>query len=136
MEPVFKKRSLADLGPGNKKRTWKSLKQILATERTLQWSDTAVTCKLKCNLIVVFLNIHECLLKYSPTRILDSSINAPPSFRPAKKYSDISGLPANYTDPQTKLNYHNAEEFAFIRTFPGDIIYGYLALRGANSIVG
>lgn len=29
--------------------------------------------------------------------ISDSSINAPPSFKPAKKYSDISGLPvSNY----------------------------------------
>lgn len=27
--------------------------------------------------------------------ILDSSINAPPSFKPAKKYSDISGLPVS-----------------------------------------
>lgn len=26
---------------------------------------------------------------------LDSSINAPPSFKPAKKYSDISGLPVS-----------------------------------------
>lgn len=44
--PVFKKISLANSpAGGNKKRTWKSLKQILATERTLQWSDSAVTCK-------------------------------------------------------------------------------------------
>lgn len=28
-------------------------------------------------------------------KISDSSINAPPSFRPAKKYSDISGLPVS-----------------------------------------
>ena len=28
------------------------------------------------------------------------SIDAPPSFKPAKKYSDVSGLPAVYTDPQ------------------------------------
>lgn len=68
---------------------------------------------------------------------IDSSINAPPSFRPAKKYSDLSGLAATYTDPQTKLHYHNSEEFAIIRnSFPGDLTQGYLTLRGANSIVG
>lgn len=33
---------------GNKKRAWKSLKQILAIERTLQWPDNAITCELNC----------------------------------------------------------------------------------------
>lgn len=44
--PVFKKSTLEDLS-GNKKRTWKSLKQILATERMLQWPEDAVTCKTR-----------------------------------------------------------------------------------------
>lgn len=68
--------------------------------------------------------------------VADSSLNAPPSLKPAKKYSDISGLEAPYTDPQTKLHYRNAEEFRIIRTLPSDIIQGYLALRGATNIVG
>lgn len=34
--------------------------------------------------------------------ILDSSINAPPSFRPAKKYSDISGLPVRFNFAKKK----------------------------------
>lgn len=44
-ELSFKKSSLGDASTGNKKRMWKSLKQILATERTSQWPDNAVTCK-------------------------------------------------------------------------------------------
>lgn len=44
--PVFKKATLEDNSIGNKKSAWKSLKQILAVERTLQWPDNAVTCKL------------------------------------------------------------------------------------------
>lgn len=68
--------------------------------------------------------------------LLDSSINAPPSFRPAKKYSDISGLIALYTDPKSKLNFHNAEEFAIVRNLKNDLTAGYLAIRGASSIVG
>jgi INO80 complex subunit C len=43
------------------------------------------------------------------------SIDAPTSFLPAKKYSDISGLEAKYTDPQTRMNYAAAEEFKVIR---------------------
>ncbi|XP_031786272.1 INO80 complex subunit C [Nasonia vitripennis] len=91
-----------------KKRIWRSLKQVLAQERALPWPSDA---------------IHY------------SSINAPPSFKPAKKYSDISGLPAHYTDPQTKLYYATADEFMTVRSLPMDITAGYLALRGAPSIV-
>lgn len=43
--PVFKKATFEDNSIGNKKRAWKSLKQILATERTLQWPENAVACK-------------------------------------------------------------------------------------------
>ncbi|XP_022198828.1 INO80 complex subunit C [Nilaparvata lugens] len=92
-----------------KKKVWRSLKQIIAQERALPWPrDTQ----------------HY------------SSIEAPPSFRPPKKYSDISGLPAKYTDPQTKLFYALAEEFATVRSLPSDIINGYLTLRGANNPIG
>ncbi|EDS33841.1 D030070L09Rik protein [Culex quinquefasciatus] len=109
-KPIFKRQALAETNPiaGNKKRTWKSLKQILALERTLPWKETDVTY---------------------------SSINAPPSFVPAKKYSDISGLIAPYTDPHSKLQFHNAEEFQTVRSLPMDLTAGYLALRGATSIV-
>lgn len=92
-----------------KKRTWKSLKQVLTHEKSLPWPAD---------------HVHY------------SSINAPPSFKPAKKYSDISGLPARYTDPQTKLYYAIADEFSTVRSLPMDITAGYLALRGASSIVG
>lgn len=43
--PAFKRATLEDNSIGNKKRAWKSLKQILAIERTLQWPDNAITCK-------------------------------------------------------------------------------------------
>lgn len=42
--PIFKKATLEDNSICNKKRAWKSLKQILAIERTLPWPETAVTC--------------------------------------------------------------------------------------------
>lgn len=93
----------------NKKRAWKSLKQIISSERSLPWPEDYV---------------HY------------SSINAPPSFKPAEKFSDLSGLPAPYTDPQTRLRFANKEEYATLQGLPMDITAGYLALRGASSIVG
>lgn len=93
---------------GKKNRTWKNLKQILAAERALPWQ----------------LN--------DPNYF---SIDAPPSFKPAKKYSDVSGLLANYTDPQSKLRFSTVEEFSYIRRLPSDVVTGYLTLRKATSIV-
>ncbi|XP_041040150.1 INO80 complex subunit C isoform X4 [Carcharodon carcharias] len=65
-DPNFIHSGVGGAGAGKKSRIWKNLKQILATERMLPWK----------------LN--------DPNY---SSIDALPSFKPAKKYSDISGLP-------------------------------------------
>ena len=70
-------------------------------------------------------------LGQKPTKF-DDIISEQP-LRPDKKYSDISGLEAAYTDPQTKLNYACAEEFSEIRKLPSDIVEGYLTLRKANT---
>uniref|UniRef100_A0A8C3RYL8 INO80 complex subunit C n=2 Tax=Chelydra serpentina TaxID=8475 RepID=A0A8C3RYL8_CHESE len=107
-DPNFIHSGIGGAAAGKKNRTWKNLKQILASERALPWQ----------------LN--------DPSYF---NIEAPPSFKPAKKYSDISGLPANYTDPQSKLRFSSIEEFAYIRMLPSDVVTGYLALRKATSIV-
>jgi len=94
---------------GNKKtRIWKNLKQIIAAERALPWEPNTVTY---------------------------GSIDAPPSFKPSKKYSDISGLESKYTDPQTRMRYANVDEYRRIKMLPADIITGCLALRKANNPV-
>ncbi|XP_071004223.1 INO80 complex subunit C-like [Oncorhynchus clarkii lewisi] len=107
-DPIFVHSGIGGAAAGKKNRTWKNLKQILAVERTLPW---------KIN---------------DPNYY---SIDAPPSLKPAKKYSDISGLPAYYTDPQTKLRFTSSEEFSFLRLLPTDAVTGYLALRKATCIV-
>ncbi|XP_041423538.1 INO80 complex subunit C isoform X2 [Xenopus laevis] len=66
-QPQFLHSGIGGAAAGKKNRTWKNLKQILALERALSWQ----------------LN--------DPSYF---SIDAPPSCKPAKKYSDISGLPA------------------------------------------
>ncbi|XP_075965599.1 INO80 complex subunit C isoform X2 [Anarhichas minor] len=107
-DPTFMHSGIGGAAAGKKNRTWKNLKQILALERTLPWT----------------LN--------DPNYY---SIDAPPSLKPAKKYSDISGLPANYTDPQTKLRFTSSEEFSYIRLLPTDVVTGYLALRKEMCVV-
>ena len=99
-----------------KKRQWKALKQILAQEvceTTTKESTTSTTSMLRGPLY--------------------GSIDAPPSFRPAKKYSDISGLETHYTDPHTKLNFANTAEYKIIKKLPSDLVAGYLTLRRANT---
>ena len=49
---------------------------------------------------------------------------------------NLTFLQAHYTDPQTKLYYATTDEFMTVRSLPMDITAGYLALRGASSIVG
>ncbi|KAM9722712.1 INO80 complex subunit C [Menidia menidia] len=107
-DQLFMHSGIGGAAAGKKNRTWKNLKQILALERTLPW-------------------------KLSDPNYYN--IDAPPSLRPAKKYSDISGLPANYTDPQTKLRFTSSEEFSYIRLLPTDVVTGYLTLRKATCIV-
>ncbi|XP_016387487.1 INO80 complex subunit C-like [Sinocyclocheilus rhinocerous] len=106
--PNFVHSGIGGAAAGKKNRTWKNLKQILAAEKALPWKIT---------------DPNYC------------SIDAPPSMKPAKKYSDISGLPANYTDPQTKLHFASTEEFSYIRQLPTDVVTGYLTLRKATCIV-
>ncbi|XP_023176414.1 INO80 complex subunit C [Drosophila hydei] len=74
--------------------------------------------------------------KLPPDQPTYFTLNAPPSLLPAKKYSDISGLPAPYVDPHSKLRFANAEEYGSMQQLPSDIINGYLTLRGFTSAVG
>ncbi|XP_031548677.1 INO80 complex subunit C-like [Actinia tenebrosa] len=102
---VFKDANFEHSGANNTKRKgWKNLKQILTIERGLPWKQD------------------------DPTY---GSIDAPPSFKPAKKYADLSGFPAKYEDPRTGIRYCSAREFSTIRNLPSDIVTGYLALRKA-----
>ncbi|KAL9968288.1 hypothetical protein ACROYT_G026642 [Oculina patagonica] len=102
---VFKDTNFEHSGVNaGKKKIWKNLKQIMTLERGLPWKQD------------------------DPTY---SSVEAPPSFKPAKKYADLSGLPAKYKDPRTGIQYNNSMEFGSIRSLPMDIVNGYLALRKA-----
>ncbi|KAH8109925.1 hypothetical protein DFH11DRAFT_1691004 [Phellopilus nigrolimitatus] len=64
-----------------------------------------------------------------------ASIEAPPSILPQKRYCDITGLEAPYTDPATGLRYHDKSIYEFIKTLNASAVKEYLALRGVNPIV-
>ena len=66
-----------------------------------------------------------------------SNIEAAPSLKPSsrKKYCDITGLPAPYVDPKTRLRYHDKEVFAVVRSLGQGATEGYLAARGAHTVL-
>jgi len=64
------------------------------------------------------------------------SISAPPSQLPPKRYCDITGFEAPYTDPKTRLFFADSHAFEFIRTEvekPPQKIQHYLAIRSVNA---
>eukprot|EP00834_Sanchytrium_tribonematis_P006504 NODE_484_length_6933_cov_0.508341.p8 type:complete len:103 gc:universal NODE_484_length_6933_cov_0.508341:5510-5818(+) len=61
-----------------------------------------------------------------------TTLLAPPSLVPQKKYCDITGLIAHYNDPKTGLRYHNQEVYAYIRGLTQYTCQEYLKIRNAN----
>ncbi|KAL6718326.1 chromatin-remodeling complex subunit ies6 [Lecanora helva] len=66
-----------------------------------------------------------------------TNIESAPSFHPAhqKHYCDITGLPASYTDPKTRLRYHNKEVFDVVRSLNQGVAEKYLEARGAHVVL-
>jgi INO80 complex subunit C len=66
-----------------------------------------------------------------------TNIESAPSFRPAsqRRYCDVTGLLAPYTDPKTRLRYHNKEIFQLVRQLGQSSTEQYLAARGAHVIL-
>ncbi|KAI5288570.1 hypothetical protein KEM54_005110 [Ascosphaera aggregata] len=66
-----------------------------------------------------------------------TNIDSAPSLRAMghKLYCDITGLPAQYTDPKTRLRYHDKEIFAVVRSLPQASADAYLEARGAGIVL-
>lgn len=64
-----------------------------------------------------------------------TNIESAPSLAHSKHYCDITGLPAPYTDPKTRLRYHNKEVFAVVRSLGQGVAEGYLEARGAHVVL-
>lgn len=66
-----------------------------------------------------------------------TNIESAPSFHPAhqKHYCDITGLPAPYTDPKSRLRYHNKEMYDVVRSLNQGGAEKYLEARGAHVVL-
>ncbi|EIN04710.1 hypothetical protein PUNSTDRAFT_76027 [Punctularia strigosozonata HHB-11173 SS5] len=64
-----------------------------------------------------------------------ASIEAPPSLLPQRRYCDITGLEAPYTDPTTGLRYHDKSIYEIIKGLSTSAAKDYLAARGVNPVV-
>ncbi|KAI1210021.1 uncharacterized protein F4807DRAFT_82052 [Annulohypoxylon truncatum] len=64
-----------------------------------------------------------------------TNIESAPSLAHTKRYCDVTGLPAPYLDPKSRLRYHSREVFGFIRTLPQGVAEQYLEARGAHTVL-
>lgn len=66
-----------------------------------------------------------------------TNIESAPSLSPAyqRHYCDITGLSGPYTDPKTRLRYHDKEIFGVIRSLAQGVPESYLEARGAHTIL-
>ncbi|CAK7239864.1 MAG: chromatin-remodeling complex subunit ies6 [Sporothrix thermara] len=64
-----------------------------------------------------------------------TNVESAPSLAPQRRYCDITGLAAPYTDPKTRLRYHNSEVFGAIRNFQQGVAEQYLEMRGAHTVL-
>ena len=63
------------------------------------------------------------------------NIESAPSLSCKKRYCDITGLEAPYTDPKTRLRYHDKEVFGVIRNLGQGVPESYLEARGAQIVL-
>ncbi|KAL5615384.1 hypothetical protein BROUX41_005432 [Berkeleyomyces rouxiae] len=64
-----------------------------------------------------------------------TNIESAPSMAHSKRYCDVTGLPAAYVDPKTRMRYYNKEVFGLIRDLPQGVAEMYLEARGAHTIL-
>lgn len=85
---------------------------------------------------LVLENNARAMFPSGPT-VTWTNIESAPSLHPAhqKRYCDITGLPAPYTDPKTRLRYHDREVFGVIRTLAQGVPESYLEARGAQVVL-
>ncbi|CAG2230545.1 IES6 [Mytilus edulis] len=93
--PVFKNKNFVHSCVGNsgtkKTRVWKNLKQIIATEKTQPWRPDDVTSK----------KYSELSAKIKPADLSGLAVSI--GSKPAKKYTDLSGLALRNTPDLSRL---------------------------------
>ncbi|KAF9488793.1 hypothetical protein BDN71DRAFT_407257 [Pleurotus eryngii] len=120
----------------NTNRRTKNLKAVLGQEKERERAERERRRQQKLNSMEVDEGAEH---KDSSVEEEDlptySSIEAPPSFLPQRRYCDITGLEAPYTDPATGLRYHDKSVYELIKSLSTSSAKDYLSARGVNSIV-
>lgn len=107
-------------------------------------SQTPVDSSARTNIAQAAQNLSTLVLEKNARAMLPSgpavtytNIESAPSLHPSQhtRYCDITGLPAPYTDPKTRLRYHDKEVFGVIRTLSQGVPESYLELRGAHVVL-
>ncbi|WEW59193.1 hypothetical protein PRK78_004662 [Emydomyces testavorans] len=86
--------------------------------------------------LVLEKNFNRSLYAMGPA-VTYTNIESAPSLHAAqqKHYCDITGLPAPYKDPKTRLRYHNKEVFGVVRSLGQGVAESYLEARGAHVVL-
>jgi INO80 complex subunit C len=87
--------------------------------------------------LVLEKNLKASMYAGAGPAVTYTNIESAPSLSPAHqhRYCDLTGLPAPYTDPKTRLRYHNREIFGVVRTLGQGVAENYLEARGAHVVL-
>ncbi|KZZ96322.1 YL1 nuclear [Ascosphaera apis ARSEF 7405] len=125
----------------------KNLKQILSEGKGNRKDSAAVRARKaqlqaqqQAQLQAQLARLQEASGDSTPTpqqQVTYMNIESAPSLRAMghKSYCDITGLPARYTDPKTRLRYHDKEIFAVVRSLPQASADAYLEARRAGVVL-
>jgi len=67
--------------------------------------------------------------------LTDSGLCSAPSMFPSPRYCDLTHLHALYTDPLTRLNYHDVKQFEQARNLSREQIRARLEMRNKQSML-
>ncbi|KAI5301631.1 hypothetical protein KEM56_001518 [Ascosphaera pollenicola] len=126
----------------------KNLKQILSEGKGNRKDSAAVRARkaqIQAQQQAQLARLQEASGTSTPTQqqqsqqqqVTYTNIESAPSLRAMghKSYCDITGLPARYTDPKTRLRYHDREIFAVVRSLPQASADAYLEARRAGVVL-
>ena len=85
--------------------------------------------------LVLKENARSLAATTGPTVTYTNIESAPSLHAGHKRYCDITGLHGSYSDPKTRLRYHNKEVFDVVRTLPQGMPERYLEARGAHTVL-
>jgi len=101
-----------------KQTSWEKKKQSLTTFKTAKMIVNA-----------------ELYHKYSANIPTYSGLCSAPSMFPSPRYCDLTHLHALYTDPLTRLNYHDVKQFEQARNLSREQIRARLEMRNKQSML-